>query len=57
VRELGTVTPKGASRKLPAWRSSRAANTLGESNLGTQSQSIDPSGATSAPVWQFDRNA
>jgi hypothetical protein len=31
--------------------------TLGESNDGTQSQSIAPSGATSAPVWQFDRKA
>jgi hypothetical protein len=38
-------------------RSSRLPNTLGESNRGTQSQSIDPSGATSAPVWQFDKNA
>jgi hypothetical protein len=24
---------------------------------GMQSQSTAPSGATSAPVWQFDRNA
>jgi hypothetical protein len=30
---------------------------LGESKLGTQSQSIAPSGATRAPVWQFERNA
>src|SRR5947207_1823821 len=30
---------------------------LGESKLGTQSQSIAPSGAMSAPVWQFERNA
>ena len=30
---------------------------LGASNRGTQSQSIAPSGATSAPVWQLDRNA
>ena len=30
---------------------------LGESNRGTQSQSIAPSGATSAPVWQLERKA
>ena len=30
---------------------------LGASNLGTHSQSIDPSGATSAPVWQSERKA
>ena len=30
---------------------------LGESNLGTQSQSIAPSGAINAPVWQSDRKA
>ena len=30
---------------------------LGASNEGTHSQSIAPSGATSAPVWQFERNA
>ena len=47
----------GASRKLPASRSSRLPNTLGESKRGAQSQSIDPSGATSAPVWQSERNA
>ena len=29
---------------------------LGESNLGTQSQSIAPSGATRAPVWQLEMN-
>src|SRR3954468_15595951 len=49
--------PNGPSRKLPPWRSSRLPNTLGESKLGTHSQSIAPSGATSAPVWQSDRNA
>jgi hypothetical protein len=32
-------------------------NTLGESKRGTQSQSTVPSGATSAPVWQLERNA
>ena len=30
---------------------------LGASKRGTQSQSIDPSTAMSAPVWQSDRNA
>ena len=30
---------------------------LGESNAGTHNQSTDPSGATSAPVWQSERNA
>src|SRR6476660_5329237 len=56
MRPVGTLTPKGASRNEPAWRSSRAPNTLGESKRGTHSQSIVPSGATSAPVWQSDRN-
>jgi hypothetical protein len=32
-------------------------NTLGASKRGTHSQSIAPSGATSAPVWQSDRKA
>jgi hypothetical protein len=49
--------PNGPSLNEPASRSSRDPNTLGESKLGTQSQSSDPSGATSAPVWQFDRKA
>jgi hypothetical protein len=44
-------------RKNPACRSSRLPKTLGESKAGTQSQSIAPSAATSAPVWQFERNA
>jgi hypothetical protein len=57
MRAVGTFTPNGPTRKEPACRSSRAPNTLGASKRGTQSQSIDPSGATSAPVWQFDRNA
>jgi len=35
----------------------RAVIPNGESNAGTQRQSTDPSGATSAGVWQFDRNA
>src|SRR4051795_3511071 len=30
---------------------------LGASKRGTHSQPIAPSGATSAPVWQSDRNA
>src|SRR3954451_19599365 len=49
--------PNGPSLNDPASRSSSDPNTLGESKLGTQSQSSDPSGATSAPVWQFDRKA
>src|SRR6185437_3388745 len=49
--------PYGANRKKPAWRSSTLPNTLGASKDGTHSQSTAPSGATRAPVWQFDRNA
>ncbi len=49
--------PKGASRKNPAWRSSKLAKTLGASKEGTKSQSTAPSGATSAPAWQSERNA
>ena len=53
----GWLIPNGPSRKDPAPRSSSVPNTLGESKRGTHSQSIAPSGATSAPVWQLDRNA
>src|SRR4249920_223141 len=49
--------PNGAKRKKPASRSSSLPKTLGESKRGMQSQSIAPSGATSAPVWQSDKNA
>src|SRR5436305_4717324 len=49
--------PNGPNRKDPAPRSRRVPNTLGESNRGTHSQSMLPSGATNAPVWQFERNA
>ena len=49
--------PNGPSRNVPASRSSSEPNTLGESKRGTHSQSIAPSGATSAPVWQSERNA
>ena len=49
--------PYGPNRKLPASRSRRLPNTLGESNRGTHSQSTPPSGATSAPVWQSERKA
>src|SRR5437763_1286673 len=48
--------PEGPSRNAPPSRSSSEPNTAGESNRGTHSQSTEPSGATSAPVWQFDRN-
>ena len=57
VREEGWLIPNGPSRKKPASRSSRLPKTLGESKAGTHSQSIAPSAATSAPVWQFERNA
>src|SRR5262245_46352495 len=53
----GWLIPYGANRKKPASRSSTLPNTLGESNEGTHSQSTAPSGATRAPVWQFERNA
>jgi hypothetical protein len=46
---------KGASLNVPADRSTRLPNTLGESKRGTHSQSTAPSGATSAPVWQLER--
>src|SRR6476620_1163660 len=48
---------KGPKRKLPACRSSRLPNTLGESKRGTHNQSTAPSGAINAPVWQSDRKA
>jgi hypothetical protein len=51
------LIPNGPSRNVPAPRSSSVPNTLGASKRGTHSQSIAPSGATSAPVWQSDRNA
>jgi hypothetical protein len=57
TRAVGWLIPNGAKRKKPAWRSSRFPKTLGESKDGKQSQSIAPSAATSAPVWQLDRNA
>ena len=57
TRAAGTLIPNGPSRNQPPWRSSRLPKMLGESNRGTHNQSIDPSGATNAPVWQLDRNA
>src|SRR5437588_9787478 len=57
MRAVGTLIPKGPKRNAPAARSSSDPNTLGESNRGTHNQSIAPSGATRAPVWQSDRNA
>src|SRR4029077_619244 len=57
IRAVGTLIPNGPSLKVPAARSSRVPKTLGESKRGTQSQSIAPSGATSAPVWQLERKA
>ena len=49
--------PNGPIRKVPAPLSSSVPNTLGESKRGTHSQPTPPSGATSALVWQFERNA
>ncbi len=57
ARAVGTLIPNGPNRNAPAPRSSNDPNTLGASKLGTHSQSTEPSGATSAPVWQSDRNA
>jgi hypothetical protein len=48
------VDAEGGDVNMPAPRSRRLPNTLGESKRGTQSQSIAPSGATSAPVWQLE---
>ena len=49
--------PYGPTRMNPACRSSRLPKTLGASKAGKQSQSIAPSAATRAPVWQSERNA
>ena len=57
ARAVGCPMPYGPNRNTPTSRSSRLVNTLGESKRGTHSQSIEPSGATSAPVWQLERNA
>src|SRR3954452_4484521 len=57
ARDAGTLIANRPSGKEPPSRSSSVPKTLGESKLGTHSQSIAPSGATSAPVWQSDRNA
>ena len=57
MRAVGTLIPNGPSRNEPAWRSSSCPKTLGESKRGTHSQSTDPSGATSALVWQLERKA
>ena len=57
TRAAGTLMPNGPRRNQPPWRSSRLPKMLGESKRGTQSQSIEPSGATSALVWQLERNA
>ena len=57
TRAVGTLIPNGPTRNVPAPRSRRVPNTLGESKAGTHSQSTAPSGAISAPVWQSDRNA
>jgi hypothetical protein len=57
ARAVGWLMPNGPRRNEPACRSSRLPNMLGESKRGTHSQSIAPSAAISAPVWQSDRNA
>ena len=56
-RADGWLMPNGPNRKNPAPRSSRLPNTLAASKRGTHIQSIAPSGATRAPVWQLERNA
>src|SRR3954453_11624153 len=55
ARDAGWLIPNGPSRNVPAPRSSSVPNPPGASNRGTHSQSIAPSGATSALVWQSDR--
>jgi hypothetical protein len=50
ARAVGSLIPNGPKRNIPASRSSRLPNTLAASKRGTHSQSIDPSGATRAPV-------
>ena len=47
-RAAGTVTSVGPSRNPPAWRSSSAPKTLGESTRGKHNHSTLPLGATSA---------
>ncbi len=54
---VGWWIPYGPKRNVPASRSMRLPKMLGASNAGTHSQSTEPSGATSAPVWQSERNA
>lgn len=55
LRLIGTVTPRGASRKWPASRSRRELNALGESKRGRHSHSTEPPRETSAAVWQSER--
>ena len=57
TRADGWLIPNGPIRQNPASRSSRLPKTLGESKAGAHSQSTAPSAATSAPVWQLERNA
>ena len=55
-RWSGTWVLNGPSRKLPAFRSKSAPNTLGESGRGRLSHSIEPSGATRQLFSQSDKN-
>jgi hypothetical protein len=55
-RWSGTKVLNGPNRKLPAFRSSSAPKTLGESGRGRLSHSIEPSGATRQLFSQSDRN-
>jgi hypothetical protein len=57
-RVIDLTPPDGAIRQRP-WSGvpSKAAKHAGESNLGQQSQSIDPSRATSAAVSQSPMSA
>src|SRR5215475_15396611 len=56
-RCCGTWALLGPNRKLPADRSSSAANTLGESGRGRHSHSTAPFGATRQLCSQFDKSA
>ncbi len=51
------VDPERAEAKAAGLAVEQRAEHAGASKRGTHSQSIVPSGATSAPVWQSDRKA
>jgi hypothetical protein len=53
----GVVDPEGPEPKAAGLAVEQAAEYARRVKASTQSQPIAPSGATSAPVWQSDRNA